>query len=734
MRELAIDRDGRTTVFAQHRLALPVPLGEKPTTSTRALDTSGSRDQTGGVVDHDETDSRPRSSSQPYLFDLVSCVNAPSVVLSAADGQILEGGVQGWLRTDRRYLSRLHLTVGGYDPVGLGHDLRGAAGAVFRGVVPQLGAPTVVDVGHDDPTVFVERTRQVGHDDLVDTVTVTSTAPRRIPVVLGVTAAADLSAMAEVRSGRPQSRLAAESTGGGLAWMRGEDTVVLHGEPSPDMVDTEAGTLSWTCELEPGESVTVGLHARARSTRETLFGGTSEPPWSRPSVTCADMRVQPLVDQGLDDLAGLLLDDQGDAFVSAGSPWFLTLFGRDSLWTARMMLPLGTDLAMSTLRTLARRQGTRDDEHTEEQPGRILHEVRPEPLVLDSVTLPPTYYGTSDATQLFVICCAEAWRCGAADEEVVALLPAVERGLEWIESQAGDSFIRYVDTTGSGLSNHGWKDSVDSIQWADGRLAEPPIALSEVQGYAYQAAVLGADLLDAFGRPGAERWRSWAAEMADRFRASFWVEDAAGRFPAIALDGDGAPVDSVASNMAHLLGAALLTDEEAGLVARRLASPELDSGFGLRTLTAASPRFSRLSYHGGTVWPHDTVIAVAGLARYGFGDVARSLFQGLVRAAPSFGSRLPELYGGDAGDRLASPTPYPAACRPQAWAAAAPVAALVALLGLEVDVPRGRVSARPVLPASLLPLTVSGLRVAGHDLESGSTPRAVPRSRPTTRP
>ncbi|HZJ06993.1 MAG TPA: glycogen debranching N-terminal domain-containing protein [Nocardioidaceae bacterium] len=687
-----------------------------------ALDTSGSGDETGGVVDPDETDTRPRSSRQPYLFDLVSCVNAPSVVLSAADGQILEGGVQGWLRADRRCLSRLHVTVGGYDPVGLGHDLRGAAGAVFRGVVPQLGDPAVglqadKEKGHDDPTVFVERTREVGHDDLVETVTVTSTAPRRIPVVLGVTATSDLSTMAEVRSGRPQHRLAVESEGDGLTWTRGEDSVVLHGEPSPDDHDTEAGTLSWTRELAPGESVTVRLHARVRSTRDTLFGGTSAYPWSRPAVTCADLRIRPLVVQGLDDLAGLLLDDKGDAFVSAGSPWFLTLFGRDSLWTARMMLPLGTDLAMSTLRALARRQGTRDDEHTEEQPGRILHEVRPEPLVLDSITLPPTYYGTSDATQLFVICCAEAWRWGADDEEVAALLPAVGKGLEWIGSQAGVGFISYVDTTGSGLSNHGWKDSVDSIQWADGRLAEPPIALSEVQGYAYQAAVLGADLLDAFGRPGAERWRTWAAELADRFRARFWVEDDAGRFPAVALDGRGAPVDSVASNMAHLLGTGLLTDEEAGLVARRLASPEMDSGFGLRTLTAASPRFSRLSYHGGTVWPHDTVIAVAGLARDGFGDVAASLFQGLVRAAPSFDYRLPELYGGDAGDRVTDPTPYPAACRPQAWAAAAPLAALVALLGLDVDVPRGQVSARPVVPASLLPLTVSGLRVAGHDLE-----------------
>ena len=285
-----------------------------------------------------------------------------------------------------------------------------------------------------------------------------------------------------------------------------------------------------------------------------------------------------------------------------------------------------------------------------------------------------------------------------------------------MRDQAGDGFIRYVDTTGEGLSNQGWKDSRDSIQWADGSLAEPPIALSEVQAYAYQAAMLGADLLDDFGRPGAQTWRTWAAELAERFRASFWVEDEDGRFPAVALDAHGAAVDSVASNMGHLLGTGLLDEEEAALVARRLVSPGLSSGFGLRTLTAASPRFSPLSYHGGSVWPHDTAIAICGLAREGFAAEAGTLFRGLVRAAPSFDFRLPELYGGDDAGRVTSPMPYPRACRPQAWAAAAPLAALVALLGIEVDVPRGRVSARPMLPQALLPLSLSGLRLGRHDL------------------
>jgi hypothetical protein len=665
------------------------------------------------VATDEPSPERPREARQPYLFDLASCVNAPSLILSSRDGQIREGGVQGWMYADRRMLSRLRLTVGGVEPVGLGDDLPGASGAAFRGVVPGLGDPI------DDPTVYVDRRREVGHDALTETVNVTSAAQTDVHVDLAVEAASDFSAMARVRTGRPGPALAAEATDDGLRWEEGGDSLRLTCDPPPDHVDSSTGTMSWSRDLGPGGALTVRLSAQARIVEGPLFRGATAAPWSRPRVRCVDRRVPAVVMQGLDDLEGLLLRDgpDGDLFVAAGSPWFLTLFGRDSLWTARMLLPLGTDLALSTLRALARRQGTRDDPDSEEQPGKILHEVRAEPLVLEHFTLPPTYYGTADATQLFVSCCAEAWRWGADPDAVRGLLPAVERALGWMEAQAGDGFIRYVDTSGHGLANQGWKDSLDSVQWADGRLAEPPISLSEVQAYSYQAAMLGADLLDGFDRPGGDHWRDWAEALAGRFRSSFWVEDDEGPYPAIALDRHGAAVDSVASNMGHLLGTGLLDEAESALVARRLAVSEMDSGFGLRTLTSASPRFSRLSYHGGAVWPHDTAIAASGLCRDGFGLEGGALFCGLVRAAPAFDFRLPELYGGDDAEHVSSPTPYPAACRPQAWSAASPIAALVALLGLEVDVPRGRIAVRPQLPASLLPLSVSGLQVGDHRLD-----------------
>lgn len=656
-------------------------------------------------------------AQQPYLFDLVSCVNAPSLVLSAADGQVREGGVQGWLCGDRRFLSRMRVSVNGCEPVGLRGGSVGAARASFRGIVPEAGDPV------PDPTVFVDRVRDVGHDHLVETLTVFSTGRRPTELVLTVEAAADFATMAEVRVGRPgtPSRPAAAAGDGELRWHSPHGCVVLRCDPPPDSVDADRGAVSWSAVLTPGESVTVRMHAEAAQQRATVFGGVADVPWHRPEVVCADRRLPRLLRQGLDDLGGLLLSDvsdgDGDAFTAAGSPWFLTLFGRDALWTARMLLPLGTDVAMSTLRVLARRQGTRHDPDTAEQPGRILHEVRSETLALEGLTLPPTYFGTADATPLFVVCLAEAWRWGADRSEVERLLPAMQRCLEWLEEQAADGFIRYVDPTGTGLSNQGWKDSEDSIQWADGSLATPPIALSEVQAYAFQAAMLGADLLDEHGLPGASRWRTWAHALAERFRRAFWVQDAGGPFPAIALDADGEAVDSVASNMAHLLGTGLLSTDEKASVARRLGAPDMDSGFGLRTLTANSPAFSRLSYHGGAVWPHDTAIAVMGLARDGFGDQATSLLRGLVRAAPHFDFRLPELYGGDGAHDVDAPMPYPAACRPQAWSAAAPVAALVALLGLHVDVPNGAVAARPVLTAPLLPMAVSGLRLGEHRLD-----------------
>jgi glycogen debranching enzyme len=333
-------------------------------------------------------------------------------------------------------------------------------------------------------------------------------------------------------------------------------------------------------------------------------------------------------------------------------------------------------------------------------------------------TLPPVYYGTIDATSLWAVTLHDAWRWGLPADEVEPLLPALERALTWQVEEGdadGDFFLEYVDETGTGLANQGWKDSGDSVRRADGSLASAPVALCEVQAYAHAAATRGADLLEAFGRPGTDRWRAWAEELRTRFRRQFWVEDARGAFPAIALDGDKQPVASVTSNIGHLLGTGLLDPDEVDLVARRLVGEDMLSGFGIRTLSSDAQGYSPTGYHVGSVWPHDTAICLAGLAAEGRPEVA-PVGEALLAAMHAFDGRPPELFAGDARSAHPVPVPYPAACRPQAWSAAGTVSLTASLLGLAADVPAGAVTASPVSPWPLGATTVRGLRAGGRAL------------------
>ena len=337
----------------------------------------------------------------------------------------------------------------------------------------------------------------------------------------------------------------------------------------------------------------------------------------------------------LDDLRLLRLatvDAPEEEFLAAGAPWFLTLFGRDSLWAARMLLPVEhasparrcacwprarAPSSTATPRSSPARSSTRCGARRSPSP-------RPTGDGVDR-SLPPVYYGTIDATPLWALTLADAWRWGMPDDEVEALLPALEGALTWLVEHGdadGDHLLEYVDTSGHGLSNQGWKDSGDAVRRIDGSLASAPVALCEVQGYAYAAALAGADLLEAFGRGGTDRWREWAQHLRVEFHRRFWVEDARGPFPAIALDGDKRPVVSLTSNVGHLLGTGLLSGEEVDAVARRLVAPDMLSGFGVRTMSRDAAGYSPTGYHVGSVWPHDTAICLAGLAAEGRAEVA----------------------------------------------------------------------------------------------------------------
>ncbi len=657
---------------------------------------------------------------QPLLHDLVVQLRAPSQVWCGSDGEIRPTGVQGIFHGDVRVLSAVELRVGGAEPETI------AVGERDDGLrVSQLARN--LDGAGADPVTRVERHRSLEPGRFTETVEISTSANEREVEIL-VRLACDGLAMDQVKAGATGPGLPAEQLDHALGWQLagGLVTRVLAEGTSPEPA-ADGIELRWRVRAAVNRPARVGWTLLIDDPRAVVGAPAStEHEWSEPHVESPDPRLAALVHRSLRDLSGLRLTTSAhphEVFLAAGAPWFLTLFGRDSLWAARMMLPLGTRLAGGTLRTLARMQGERSDLGTAEQPGKILHELRRASQGVDggAFHLPPVYYGTVDATALWVNLLHDAWRWGMPEDEVAALLDHLEAALEWLATHGdadGDGLLEYIDASGQGLANQGWKDSGDSVQWRDGRLAEGPIALAEVQGYAFEAARGGAALLEHFGRGEPERWRAWAARLADRFRASFWVEGPEGQHPAIALDAAKRPVDSLTSNVGHLLGTGLLDPEEEARLVKVLTDPRIFSGFGLRTMSSSAAGFWPLSYHGGSVWPHDTAIVVAGMVRAGFRAEALGLAEGLLAAAADFDFRLPELFAGDARCEVARAVPYPAACRPQAWSAASAVVVLTALLGLEADVPGGvlRVTGTGV-PPLWAGLRVHGLRVAGEPLD-----------------
>ena len=656
----------------------------------------------------------------------VLCVRGDAFVMSSATGDIVPGGDQGFYDRDTRFLNRLELLVDGRPPIHLAAVSTGGDSAMFHGCLPP-GRP-----GEVDPTVSVVR-RRVVDGGLSDEVVFRNASARPVTLEVAIRVGTDFAYVQEVKHGKVLPQTPAASTDAtvrlhrrdGEEWTR---VAITDGIADEDLLRASV-TLPGRGEavvLIEAEASSSHHGTAVRTPRVRAPGGTgvASRATTRTTVSCSDGRLGRLVDRSLRDLASLDQRDPehpADRYAAAGSPWFLTLFGRDALWTAFMALPFDPELARGTLRVLARRQGVREDPVSEEQPGKIVHEVRYGALSSRG-DLPDRYYGSVDATPLFVVLAHEAWRWGLAEDDLAELLPHVEAALGWMREFGdvdGDGFLEYArhDRTDAGLANQGWKDSGDGVRFADGTIATPPIALAEVQGYAYSAAIRGAELLDHVGRPGGDAWRGWAATVKRRFREDFWVEDALGPYPAIALDEHNRPVDGPASNMGHLLMTGLLDTAETARVAERLTHPSLASGWGLRTLATTSNGFNPLSYHCGTVWPHDTAIATWGLARSGRATEALALVRGLVGAAPWFDYRLPELFAGYASDDTVTPVPYPAACRPQAWASASALLMLRALLVIEADVPHGALTLRPLSPLPCTRIELTGLRVAGGTVD-----------------
>jgi glycogen debranching enzyme len=402
---------------------------------------------------------------------------------------------------------------------------------------------------------------------------------------------------------------------------------------------------------------------------------------------------------------------------AAGMPWFMTVFGRDTEITSLQTLLLGPEVAVGALDALAELQARSEDPAIDAEPGKIIHEVRHGRAAEFWF---PRYYGTVDATPLFLVLLAETWRWTDDSSLVARLREPALLALEWIDrygDRDGDGFVEYGARAGGGLANQSWKDSGDSQRFHDGRHAEPPIAPVEVQGYVYQAKLGLAELARDVWRDRAlaDRLEAEAAELQTRFDEAFWVEDRGG-FYALALDGEKQRVDARCSNMGHLLWSGIVPPERVGAIVDQLLSESLWSGWGIRTMGSDEAAYNPISYHNGTVWPHDSSLAAWGLARHGYVEGARRIARALIEAAGHFDWSLPEVFAGYARGETPFPIAYPTAARPQAWAAGTPILLVRVLLGIEPDRARERLvsTVEDELPSWLEGLRVEGIRAFGR--------------------
>ncbi len=643
----------------------------------------------------------------------VTLVEGSSFCISMQNGDISPQHPHGVFFQDTRILSRWYLTVNGapLEPLGAWTP------TPYQGVY--VGRAVGAD-GRADSPLTVERVRELGAG-IVEKITIHNYAllPAACDVVLSIEA--DFADLFEVKDGRFQRQWEqARRSGDGEVHVE----AIWQGVKKSVSVRAPGSTAT-------GEGLRFATNVPAhgqRSVRVTVAPDLTEPERERlmdaapdavsvqdrrqqawvaniPALQISNPSIERTVLRSHDDIGALRIVDPlhpDRMVVAAGAPWFMALFGRDSLLASFMVAPLDASLALGTLQTLADRQGSKVDVLTEEQPGRILHEVRLSVgtgLVLGGKS---AYYGTADATPLFVTLLDEVRRWGVPAEDIAVLLPHADRAIAWIRDHGdrdGDGFVEYERLNDQGLINQGWKDSWDGINFADGRIAEAPIALCEVQGYVYSAYIARASLAlnDGDGALAAELLHR-AAQLKKKFNEAFWLPERG--YYAIALDHDKRPVDACASNMGHCLWSGIVDDDKAQQVADRLMSAEMFSGWGVRTLATDMGAYNPVSYHNGSVWPHDNALIVAGLMRYGFVKEAQRLSSGLMEAAEYTDNRLPELFCGFSRGDYPQPLPYPTACSPQAWASATPVMLLRSLLRYEADVSLGGLWMDPALPAA----------------------------------
>ena len=638
-------------------------------------------------------------------------VLAGSTFCVADDLGDVAGGVEGLYAADTRHLSRLELALDGERPELLtARPVEHFSAVVYarRGPLLVRRSRLVDGALHEEVVVENASSQPVATTlslalaaDFADAITVKEHALAGVPPVAGLPLPAD-GAVREAGDGT----LVIEA-GDGTA----ETRVVL----SRPCGRVDGGLLEWEVELGPRGRWRLLLDVVPLPARPPASPAAALAGWRRrlPRLSSRRAGITRAYERSTSDLASLRLED---GVLAAGVPWFMTVFGRDSLVASLQTLLLGPETATATLEKLAALQATADDPETDAEPGKIVHELRSGRAARGWFE---RYYGSLDATPLFLVLLSELWRW--TDDAALAgrfREPALA-ALGWIDrygDRDGDGLVEYERRTPRGLPNQSWKDSHDSQRFSDGRLARAPIAPCEVQGYVYDAKRRLAELARAaWGEPAlADRLEREADELRDRFDTAFWVPRRGGYY-ALALDAEKRQVDSLCSNIGHLLWSGIVPEERVDAIVQALLRDELWTGFGVRTMSSGDAGYDPLGYHVGTVWPHDCSLIARGLARYGRWAEAHRVAEALLDAADWFDGSLPEVFSGVARSEAPFPVAYPVSAHPQAWAAGAVILALQVLLGLEPSRDaRALASAVPAPPERLDGLRLSGVRAFGR--------------------
>ncbi len=640
---------------------------------------------------------------------------------------------------DCRFLNGYEMRLGGDRPTVLGADARRGYQANLAMANKAFQTPDGTNVEKEEVGVEWERLPDASRTILYDRITVHNYRLESTEVPLELLFAASFEALFEVRGtpAKKRGKLHDPEWRDGALHFRydGADdirrTTTVHFQPPPD--ETEKTTARYRLDLGARESKRIEIAVVLSETPENKDSSPKQPAFdfdrveaglrdsckkwveARTDITTSSRSLNRVLERSLHDLRMLRARIDGHDFYAAGVPWYVTLFGRDSIIAALQSLAYEPELAEQTLRLLAKFQGTKVDAWRDEGPGKIMHELRVGEMAHTGEIPQTPYYGTIDATPLFLILLAQHAAWTGSLKLFKDLRGAAEKAIRWI-AEYGDpqkaGWLAYAGQSSNGLSNQGWKDSGDSIVNADGSLAEPPIALVEVQGYLYLAE---RGLAGLYRRSGdddeADRLDKAADALRERFNRDFWLEDK-GVF-ALALQRGGRPAAVVASNAGQALWSGIADPDKARRTSERLMADDMFSGWGVRTLSMQEKRYNPAGYHVGSVWPHDNSLIVAGFRNYGCDEAARRVFGGIAEAAVQFhAARLPEVFCGYTRGHFDVPVHYPVACHPQAWAAGAAPFLLVSLLGLTPEAFDGRLRVvRPVLPNGVDRVDLRRLRV-----------------------